>query len=53
MTRIVEKPSTPISKLANIGLYYIRDVASLWAGIDHVLAPPANKGEYFLTDAFQ
>jgi len=25
MTRIVEKPSTPISKLANIGLYYIKD----------------------------
>jgi glucose-1-phosphate thymidylyltransferase len=25
MTRIVEKPSTPISKRANIGLYYIRD----------------------------
>src|SRR5205823_6873377 len=24
MTRIVEKPDTPISKLANIGLYYIR-----------------------------
>ncbi|MEZ4411558.1 MAG: sugar phosphate nucleotidyltransferase [Gemmatimonadales bacterium] len=53
MTRIVEKPSTPISKLANIGLYFIRDVAALWAGIDHVLASPANKGEYYLTDAFQ
>ncbi len=53
MTRIVEKPSTPISKLANIGLYFIRDVAALWAGIDHVLAAPANKGEYYLTDAFQ
>jgi glucose-1-phosphate thymidylyltransferase len=53
MTKIVEKPSAPISKLANIGLYYIRDVASLWAGIDHVLASPANKGEYYLTDAFQ
>lgn len=53
MTRIVEKPSTPISKLANIGLYFIRDVAALWAGIDDVLAAPTNKGEYYLTDAFQ
>lgn len=53
MTRIVEKPREPISKLANIGLYYIRDVATLWAGIDHVLAAPANKGEFYLTDAFQ
>ena len=53
MTRIVEKPSTPISKLANIGLYYIRDVEALWAGIDQVLTSPANRGEFFLTDAFQ
>lgn len=53
MTRIVEKPVEPISKLANIGLYYIKDVAALWRGIDHVLAAPKNKGEYFLTDAFQ
>jgi glucose-1-phosphate thymidylyltransferase len=53
MTRIVEKPSTPISKLANIGLYYVRDVESLWKGIDATLAAPANRGEYYLTDAFQ
>jgi glucose-1-phosphate thymidylyltransferase len=53
MTRIVEKPTEPISKLANIGLYYIKAVDSLWQGIDHVLAAPANKGEYYLTDAFQ
>jgi glucose-1-phosphate thymidylyltransferase len=53
MTKIVEKPSTPISKLANIGLYYIRDVETLWKGIDHTLASPPNKGEFFLTDAFQ
>lgn len=53
MTRIVEKPKEPISKLANIGLYYIRDVDALWRGIDHVLAQPKNKGEWYLTDAFQ
>jgi glucose-1-phosphate thymidylyltransferase len=53
MTRIVEKPSEPISKLANIGLYYMRDVEALWAGIDHTLAKPTFKGEFFLTDAFQ
>jgi glucose-1-phosphate thymidylyltransferase len=53
MTRIVEKPHEPISKLANIGLYYIKDTAALFQGIDHVLQSPANRGEYFLTDAFQ
>jgi glucose-1-phosphate thymidylyltransferase len=53
MTKIVEKPKEPISKLANIGLYYIRDIDALWQGIDAVLAAPKNQGEYFLTDAFQ
>jgi glucose-1-phosphate thymidylyltransferase len=53
MTKIVEKPKEPISKLANIGLYYIRDVEALWKGIDAVLERPKNQGEYFLTDAFQ
>jgi glucose-1-phosphate thymidylyltransferase len=53
MTRIVEKPSTPISKRANIGLYYIRNWKLLFEGIDHVLKQPPNKGEYYLTDAFQ
>ena len=53
MTRIVEKPREPISKLANIGLYWIRSVDQMWQGIDHVLAAPQNKGEWFLTDAFQ
>jgi glucose-1-phosphate thymidylyltransferase len=53
MTQIVEKPSTPISKRANIGLYYIKNWKLLYEGIDHVLTQPKNKGEYYLTDAFQ
>jgi glucose-1-phosphate thymidylyltransferase len=53
MTRIVEKPSTPISRRANIGLYYIRNWKLLFEGIDWVLSQPKNQGEYFLTDAFQ
>jgi glucose-1-phosphate thymidylyltransferase len=53
MTKIVEKPKTPISKRANIGLYYIRNWKLLYEGIDHVLSQPKNQGEYFLTDAFQ
>jgi glucose-1-phosphate thymidylyltransferase len=53
MTKIVEKPSTPISKRANIGLYYIRNWQLLFEGIDHVLTTAPNKGEWYLTDAFQ
>jgi glucose-1-phosphate thymidylyltransferase len=54
MTRIVEKPTTPISKLANIGLYYIKDWKTLFEGIADVMRRPAGKGgEYYLTDAFQ
>lgn len=53
MTRIVEKPSEPISRRANIGLYYIRNWRLLYEGIRHVLSRPANKGEWYLTDAFQ
>ena len=53
MTRIVEKPTTPVSKRANIGLYYIRNWKLLYDGIDHVMRQPPNKGEYYLTDAFQ
>jgi glucose-1-phosphate thymidylyltransferase len=53
MTKIVEKPKTPISKRANIGLYYIRNWKLLFEGIDWVLKQPMNHGEYFLTDAFQ
>lgn len=54
MKRIVEKPDTPVSRLANIGLYYIKDWRTLFDGIAHVLGQPTGKGgEYYLTDAFQ
>jgi glucose-1-phosphate thymidylyltransferase len=54
MQKIIEKPSEPVSKLANIGLYYIRDWKLLFEGIRHVMSTdPGVGGEYFLTDAFQ
>lgn len=53
MSRIVEKPAEPISRLANIGLYYIRDHELMFEGIAEVMAREPLLGEYFLTDAFQ
>jgi glucose-1-phosphate thymidylyltransferase len=54
LTKIVEKPSTPISKLANIGLYYVKDYKLMFEGIKHIYEVKKTlKGEYFLTDAFE
>ncbi len=54
MERIIEKPKDPISTLANIGLYYIRDWQTLFEGIDETLQGTLGPGgEYYLTDAFQ
>ena len=54
MRRIIEKPKEPISKLANIGLYYIRDWRLLFDGVRSVMASePGPSGEFYLTDAFQ
>jgi len=53
MQEIIEKPELPVSKLANIGLYYIRNVDLLFEGISHVMEQPPKLGEYFLTDAYQ
>jgi len=54
MTRIVEKPSSPISRRANIGLQYVKDWKTLFEGIEHVMkSPPGKGGEFYLTDAFQ
>ena len=53
VTNFVEKPSEPISKLANIGLYYIKDWKRFFAGIEYVYEQDLKvKGEYFLPEAF-
>ena len=43
MTKIVEKPSTPISRRANIGLQYVKDWRTLFDGIDHVMKSPRER----------
>ncbi len=53
MTRIVEKPREPVSRLANIGLYYVADWQALFEGIAWTLSRPKQAGEWFLTEAFQ
>jgi glucose-1-phosphate thymidylyltransferase len=53
MQRIVEKPSEPISRLANIGVYYVRDSQLMFEGIYEIMGRDPHLGEYFLTDAFQ
>jgi glucose-1-phosphate thymidylyltransferase len=51
--KIVEKPQEPISKLANIGLYYIKDYKLMFKGIKYLYDNKINlKGEYYVVDAF-
>lgn len=51
--KIVEKPSEPISRLANIGLYYIKDYKMMFDGIRYIYDHNINlKGEFFVVDAF-
>jgi glucose-1-phosphate thymidylyltransferase len=53
VVELVEKPDEPISNEALIGIYYVRELADLKAGIDHVIDNDMKgaDGEYQLTDA--
>jgi glucose-1-phosphate thymidylyltransferase len=54
ITRLVEKPTTPVSNLAVIGLYYIKDSQLLMDCLDELIRRDIKtKGEYFLADALQ
>jgi glucose-1-phosphate thymidylyltransferase len=54
VTRLEEKPEDPVSNLAVIGLYYIREGEKLAAAVAEVLRRDIKtKGEYFLATALQ
>ncbi|AJY71806.1 nucleotidyltransferase [Geobacter sulfurreducens] len=50
---MVEKPDAPISRLAQVGLYYLKDGPAFMAGIaDTIEAGDVVKGEYYLPAVF-
>ncbi|NTW52960.1 MAG: NTP transferase domain-containing protein [Chlorobiaceae bacterium] len=54
ITRLVEKPDQPVSNMAIVGLYFLRNAGVLFRSIDHIIANDIRtKGEFQLTDALQ
>lgn len=54
ITKLVEKPASPVSNLAVIGLYYVKDSRMMIDCIDELIRKDIKtQGEYFLADAFQ
>ena len=54
IVRLVEKPKEPISNLAVIGIYYVRNMSRLFTAIEEQMRRGiALKNEYFIADAIQ
>lgn len=50
---MVEKPETPVSKLAQVGLYYLKDAEGFMAALRETIAAGETvKGEYYLPAVF-
>ena len=54
VVRMVEKPLIPKSNMAMVGIYYIKETASMYANLSKHLSNTADEnGEYHLTSALQ
>ena len=54
ITRLSEKPRIPLSNMALVGLYMIRNYGKLYAALDeNIKNGYRTHGEFFLTDGFQ
>ncbi len=54
ITKLVEKPHEPVSNLALVGLYYIKDKELLKSSLTEIIEQDIKtRGEYQLTDALQ
>lgn len=54
IVRLVEKPKDPISNLAVIGIYWVRNMPELYSAIEEQMRRGISlKNEYFIADAIQ